>query len=308
MRHAILAVLVCLGSSLASAAVINVEFKFTPFVGDPQKNEQVTTVAGKARLYINNIFFAEQEVRKGSVPVLFEAREIAPAVWLPVASAGPAVRKGRNTLRIDFEPADAQASYRAQLRWAEVNDQVTEERGGGQFKSTNQSGEGVEEKAATGRLRIERQFDAPFASEHPWHRAAAVTSLSDADRQELAKLVKARADSFKPNFDGIYAALQGNPQIRVDDIRKMKCLDKAWAAGVRIDAPAADQLEATLTGNAEVVLRRTNGDLFRPADPAKFEKIKGEDARACAGFALFAAFPPRLVVVRNPGGAWEVVY
>ena len=88
----------------------------------------------------------------------------------------------------------------------------------------------------------------------------------------------------------------------------MKCLDKAWAAGVRIDAPAADQLEATLTGNAEVVLRRTNGDLFRPADAARFEKIKGEDARACAGFALFAAFPPRMVVVRNPGGAWEVVY
>ncbi|HCV14006.1 MAG TPA: hypothetical protein DGC76_09990, partial [Candidatus Accumulibacter sp.] len=119
MRHAILAFLVCLGSSLASAAVINVEFKFTPFVGDPQKNEQVTTVAGTARLYINNIFFAEQEVRKGTVPVLFEAREIGPAVWLPVASARPAVSKGPNTLRITLGPPEAQASYAAQLRCAQ---------------------------------------------------------------------------------------------------------------------------------------------------------------------------------------------
>ena len=32
----------------APAAVINVEFKFTPFRGDPATEEHVTSVAGKA--------------------------------------------------------------------------------------------------------------------------------------------------------------------------------------------------------------------------------------------------------------------
>ena len=41
-------------ASLAPAAVINVEFKFTPFVGDPVKDDKVTTVPGKAAIFINN--------------------------------------------------------------------------------------------------------------------------------------------------------------------------------------------------------------------------------------------------------------
>ena len=64
---------------LARAAVINVEFKFTPFVGDPAKDEKVKAVPGKAAVFINNIPFAEQEVREEEVPVLFEEHEIAPA-------------------------------------------------------------------------------------------------------------------------------------------------------------------------------------------------------------------------------------
>ena len=42
-------------ASLAPAAVINVEFKFTPFVGDPAKDDKVTTVPGKAAIFINNV-------------------------------------------------------------------------------------------------------------------------------------------------------------------------------------------------------------------------------------------------------------
>jgi hypothetical protein len=308
MKKAALAVLMYVYTSLTSAAVINVEFKFTPFTGNAKQDEQVTTVAGKARVYLNNIFLAEQEVRQEKVPVLFEAREIAPSVWVPVASIGPALRRGRNSIRFDFEPGDAKASYRAQLRWAVVNDEATEQRSAGQITSTNQSGEGVEEKAAAGKLSMAREFDAPFATEYPWHRAPAVTALSSADRQALEALVKARADSFRPPFEGVYAALKTSPQIKVEDVRKSKCLDKAYAAGVRIDAPTAGQLDATLTGNAEVVLRSTSGDLFRPADPAKFQKIKGEEARMCAGMALYSAFPPRMVVARNPAGDWEAVY
>ena len=51
-------------ASLAPAAVINVEFKFTPFVGNPAKDEKVTTVPGKADVFINNVPFAEQDVQK----------------------------------------------------------------------------------------------------------------------------------------------------------------------------------------------------------------------------------------------------
>ncbi len=37
-------------------------------------------------------------------------------------SAGPAVRKGRNRIRIEFDPVDAKAAYRARLSWATVTD------------------------------------------------------------------------------------------------------------------------------------------------------------------------------------------
>ena len=63
-----------------------------------------------------------------------------------------------------------------------------------------------------------------------------------------------------------------------------------------------------VAGVAGTEKHHDGGNLFRPADPAKFEKIKGEDARACAGFALFAAFPPRMVVVRAADGGWQAVY
>jgi len=183
MKKAALAVLMYVYTSLTSAAVINVEFKFTPFTGNAKQDEQVTSVAGKARVYLNNILLAEQEVRQEKLPVLFEAREVAPSVWVPVASVGPALRRGRNTIRFDFEPGDAKASYRAQLRWAVVNDEATEQRSAGQVKATNQSGEGVEERTAAGKLSMVREFDAPFATEYPWHRAPAVTSLSRPSRR-----------------------------------------------------------------------------------------------------------------------------
>lgn len=85
---------------LTRAAVINVEFKFTPFVGDPAKDEKVTTVPGKATVFINNVPFAEQEVREEELPVLFEEHEVAPSLWIPMSSVGPVVRKGKNKIRI----------------------------------------------------------------------------------------------------------------------------------------------------------------------------------------------------------------
>lgn len=302
-------VLGLLAASSLQAAVINVEFKFTPFVGDPAKADKVETVAGNARVFLNNIFLVEQPVRQDKVPVMFDAREVAPAVWLPVASVGPALRKGRNRIRIEFQPNDGKLAYRAQLRWAAVNDSATEERGQGSVKATNQSAEGVEDKPAKGALVMEREFDADFAIEQPWHRYPPVKEVSDADRKALQALVKTRAETFKPTFDAVYKILAANPQIRVEDVKRLKCLDKVYAAGLRIAAPAPESLDIALSGAAEVVLRRKGSDqLFQPNNPALIGKLKDEDTQMCAGFALYTAYPPKLVAVRNPQGAWEVAY
>lgn len=85
--HEIAVTLLLLWSSPASAGVLNVEFKFTPYTGD-QKQDHVETVPGKAQVFINNVLMADQEVGKEMVPVLFDDREIAPAVWVPVESLG----------------------------------------------------------------------------------------------------------------------------------------------------------------------------------------------------------------------------
>jgi hypothetical protein len=39
---------------LATAAVLNVEFKFTPFLGDPAKEEKVESVPGIARVALSS--------------------------------------------------------------------------------------------------------------------------------------------------------------------------------------------------------------------------------------------------------------
>ena len=302
------AALTLFGATAASAAVVNVEFKFTPFLGNPAKQDHVQAVPGKARVFLNNALLAEQIVNEGEVAVLFEAREIAASVWLPVASVGPALRKGKNKIRIEFEPADNKIKYRAQLRWASVTDETTEQSAPGSGQSTNQTGEGVDDKPAQGKFTIEREFSADFAKELPWHRYPPITSLSDADKRALATLVKARAEKFTPNFSGVYALLKPKPEINLEEVQKAKCLDQVYAAGVRIDAPTADQLDITTTGNAEVLIRRKDGDLYRPADPKVMEKIKDPGIQDCAGMVLFFAFPPRMAVVRTPAGAWEVVY
>lgn len=308
-RNLLLGVLTWLSLTGVQAAVVNVEFKFTPFVGDPAKADKVDTVGGKARVYVNNIFVAEQPVRADSVPVMFEAREVGPAVWVPTASLGPVLRKGANRIRIEFEPEDGKTSYRARLAWAQVNDAATEERRDGAMTSTNQSGEGQEDKTVKGTVVLERAFEAPFAVEQPWHKYAPVAEVGDADRKALVALVKARADAFKPKFETIYKILAAHPQIKVADVKRIKCLEKVYAAGLRVLAPAPEQLDIGLTGAAEVVLRRKDSDqLYQPNNPNVFEKLKGEEMQMCAGFALFAAYPPRLVAVRNPKSGWEVAY
>ncbi len=309
MRKIVVALLL-FWSSLATAEVVNVEFKFTPFVGDPIKTNQVETLPGKASVFINNIPMAEHEVHKKEVPVLFEECEIAPSVWLPAKSLGPALRRGKNKIRIEFQPTDSNVPYRAQFRWASVTDQITRtEDAQGRIRETNQSGEGVDEKKATGRVVFEREFVADFASDMPWHHYPPVTMLNDKDKKDLAMLVNERVATFKPNFAGAYQILRNNNQnIDLAEVKKFKCLDKAYAAGVRVAAQHIDQLDFVTTENPEVVIRSKAGNLFYPRDPESFDRIKDHDEQMCAWIVISVLYPPRLVVVRTASGKWEVVY
>ena len=305
MKRALLAFL-ALWSHCAMAAVINFEIQFTPFTGDIAKPE-VQTVAGKAAVFLNNIPVAEQDVDQKAVPVLFDNREIAPAVWLPVKSMGGLVRKGKNLVRIEFVPADANAAYQSRLQWNEVTDSVSESRSGGAVTSTNRGGQGMETKKSQGKAVFEKEFTGDFATELAWHKYPSVAALSDDDRQKLVALVKERAEAFKPNFDAIYRILGSKPELQVAEIRKIGCLEKAHAAGVRVPVPAATDLEFATTGSAAVVIGRKAGWLY-PFDQKTFAKVKGEQVQMCAGVALSVAYPPRLVVAKTPGGRWEIVF
>jgi hypothetical protein len=149
MRAPALAGLVLAWSAIAAAKTTNVEFKFTRFTGDP-KADSVQVVRGKARVFQNNVPIAEEDVEAHEVPVMFEEREIAPTVWVTAESLGPIVRKGKNTIRFEFDPSETGSAYRAQLRWASVTDQVREQHDAGRYQGTNQAGEGVDDKAANG--------------------------------------------------------------------------------------------------------------------------------------------------------------
>lgn len=304
----LLVVLALFWSSLAYADVINLEFKFTPYVGDPIKSNQVETVSGKARVFINNVMLTGQEVRQEKVPVLFEEREIAPSVWITGNSLGAALRKGKNILRIEFNPNNAQRSYNARLGWLYVSDQSTEKSDGGRYSSTNQTGTGLEDKEATGNVVLQHEFIADFVTDLPWHHYPAVISLSDEDRKNLAHLVTKRVETFKPPFAGLYEILGKNPNMNLADLKKAKCIDKAYAAGIRINVPAQNQLDFTMSGNQEVVVSRKDSAPLYPFNEKSFTKIKGDEMQMCAAMALSVAYPPRFVVVRSPAGGWEVVY
>jgi len=299
-------ILLLLLAAPSAAKVINVEFKFTPFVGDPAKVDHVTTVPGQARVVLNGLPIASQPVGKEEVPVMFEAREVAPAVWVPVESLGSMVRKGKNTIRFEFTPTDAQASYRAQLRWASVNDDATQQGGAGHGKATNQSDEGVDNKQGKGKVVFEREFVADFAADRPWHHYPSVDKLSDADQEQLSALVNARAAIFKPDFADLYALLKKNDKIDSAAVQKAKCLDRAYAAGIRIVPAPTDQVEVLITGGPAVVIAAKGGNLFVPENPSAFGKITDQGAQMCLSAALMAAYPPRLVAVKAPPGIWEV--
>ena len=291
----------------ARATVINVEFKFTPFFGDPEKDDKVTTVAGKAAIFINNVPVSEQEVQANEVPVLFDAHEVAPAVWVPMSALGPVVHKGNNKLRVEFTPNEADKAYRAQLRWASVTDTTTEEEEPGSLRSTNQANEGMDDrKSVKGKVVFEREFMADFAQDLPWHHYPPVTSLAEDDKQKIAGLLKTRADWFKPDFSALYKALEENESLKVEDVRKAQCLEAVYKAGVRVTAPPAGDLDFAMTDGPVVLVTKKGGALFG-LDENTFSTVKDEETQMCAGLALSMLYPGRLMVVRQPDGNWQIV-
>jgi hypothetical protein len=294
-------------TTVAFAGVINMEFKFTPYVGDSAKAKEVETVPGTALVFLNNVQVAEHAISKKKVPVLFEEREISSAVWVPASNLGPALRKGKNKIRFEFQPQDAKATYQAQLSWAQVTDVVTEKTKPDGYSATNQAGEGKETKNGKGKIVLEKEFTADFAADLAWHHYPAVTTVSDADKQKIAAMLKERAEAFKPKFDGVYRLLKNRPGIDEAGLRKGKVLEAAYTAGVRIAVPAPGDLEYLVTGNPEVIVRHKSGKLF-PLDKQPFDRIKGDELQMGAGMALYMAYPPQMALVLTPAGAWEVVY
>jgi hypothetical protein len=308
VRYAAILVIILSWSSLATAGVINVEFKFTPFTGDPIKNNQVETVPGKAKVFINNALLNEQQVDRQMVSVIFEEREIAPSVWVPTAQLGPRLRKGKNIIRIEFEPTQTKAAYKASLSWASVTDQTTKQEGPGRYQETNQADQGAETKPTVGKVILQREFTADFATDLAWHHYPQIASLSSEDKQRIAALINERVKAFKPDFAGVYRLLQGKEEIKVEEVRKARCVEKAYTVGLRIGVPARDQFDFITTGNAEVVVQRKGGDLYLLENQKLLNRVGDDDMQMCAGIALYIAYPPRLAVVRTPSGAWEAVY
>jgi hypothetical protein len=223
-------------------------------------------------------------------------------------SVGPVVRKGKNKIRIEFTPNDTSQTYRAQLRWASVLDEETQEVAPGSVKATNQANEGVDNrKAVQGKAVFEREFAADFALDLPWHHYPAVTSLTEEDKQKIAALLKTRAEWFQPDFAAVYKAIDENESLKVDDVRKARCLEAVYKLGVRVTAPPAGELEFTTTNGPEVVVTRKNGSLWG-LDEKTFAPVKDEEVQMCAGMALSAIYPGRIVAVRKPEGTWEIVY
>ncbi len=131
--------------------------------------------------------------------------------------------------------------------------------------------------------------------------------LTEEEKQKIAALLKTRAEWFQPDFAALYKAIDENESLKVDDVRKARCLESVYQSGVRVTAPQVGELEFTTTGGPEVLVTRKNGTLFG-LDEKTFAPVKDEDTQMCAGMALSVIYPGRLVAVRKPDGAWEIVY
>jgi len=307
MRKA-LAVLLMIFPVLATAAVVNVEFHFAPYTGNPDTEDVIVFVPGQTRLFVNGLPFAEVEVREQKYQIIFSDREISSApVSLTGESFGALLRKSTNTLRVEFVPADAQRTYTAELRWASVTDGVTETRTEQGVSSTNLAQQGRDRQTVQGTAVLEREFQADFVHDLPWHHYPPVQALGEADKQQIRTLVAQRLQALQPDFKVFYAWLDKH-NFKVADIRKGKVLEKIHASGLRVKMVDAARLEFIVGGGPGVMVKAAGTEpVYRPENPQALSKVTTKGAKDFATSVLPQLFPARLIVARTPSGVWEAV-
>ena len=303
-----IALWLCFLPAVATAAIVNVEFNFAPYTGNPDKEDVIVFVRGEARLFINGLPFAEVDVKEQKYKIIFSDREISSApVSISGNSFGPLLLKGRNALRVEFSPADPKRTYTAELAWAAVTDGVTETRDAkGTVTSTNLAQKGRDRRTAEGRVVLEREFDADFATDRPWHRYPPVKALSETDKQQIRALAAQRLQALEPDFKAFYGWLE-RQNVQVADVRRDRVLEKIHASRLRVKMADAAKLELVAGSGPGVMVRAVGGEpLYKPDNPQVLAKVADKSAQEFAMAVLPRFFPPRLVVARTPAGVWEI--
>ena len=303
----------------ARADTVNVEVSFTPSPGDLGQATEVHTVAGRVELVLNGVPMLDNplEARKalvmGTGP---SGPELSPAFWLPVRGLQPVLRRGPNLLQLRFTPQDGRIHYESQFRWVVVSDRTTTTTTSeGTTLSTNQAAEGGERRQSQGPVTFEHRFEAPFAPAEPWHDAPPIQALEPADRSAILALLARRAALFSPDFSAAYASLAALPTDRglrldVPAMRRERCLERGHAAGVRLAAPAPDQVRLITTGSPVVVARGAGPSLFPlanlPGSEARLAALP-DDVGLCVAVVTGVLSPSQLLLVKGPQGQWRVL-
>ncbi|AXK39482.1 hypothetical protein DWG20_08565 [Crenobacter cavernae] len=169
-----------LGASALAQAEVNMEFKFTPFVGAENEAGKIEVMPGTARIYVNGALHSERKLAKASV--LADGGGVAPSLSLPVSSLGEKLKRGANTLRVEFRPADANKRYRVQFGWAAASDSIGAADDAGRRRSGNQaSSTGRQTRDAVGPVAFESRFSAIAAVESDALDAETVGKRDKAD-------------------------------------------------------------------------------------------------------------------------------
>ncbi|WP_259723757.1 hypothetical protein [Synechococcus sp. CS-1332] len=302
---------------------VNVEVSFTPYPGEVGGATEVRTVAGRVELVLNGVPMLDNPLAASRALVMGtgpSGPELSPAFWLPLRALQPVLRRGPNLLQLRFTPQDGRIRYESQFRWVVVSDQTTTTTTAqGATLSTNQVGEGGERRQSQGPVTFEHRFEAPFARVEPWHSDSPIQALEAADRAAILGVLAGRAalfsPDFAPDFTSAYASLAALPTDRglrfdLPAMRGERCLERGHAAGVRLAAPALDQVRLITTGSPVVVARGVGPSLFRPANlPGTEARLAAlpEDAGFCFAVATGVLFPPQLLLVKGPGGQWRAL-
>ncbi len=307
------------GPAAARADTVNVEVSFTPYPGDLGQATEVRTVAGRVELVLNGVPMLDNPLEAGKALVMCtgpDGPELSPAFWLPVRGLQPVLRRGPNLLQLRFTPQDGRIHYESQFRWVVVTDRViTTTTADGATVSTNQAAEAGERREGVGPVSFVHRFEAPFARLEPWHSDPPVVTLESADRAAIQVLLARRAALLAPDFSAAYAYLAALPTDRglrldVPAMRRQRCLERGHAAGVRLAAPAPDQVRLITTGSPVVVARGAGPSLFPlanlPGSEARLAALP-DDVGLCVAVVTGVLSPSQLLLVKGPDGQWRML-